>query len=346
MVWDAWPFTLTATVTNPPAVDNFAVKVIVAYQTGMRSDFADLRFSKDGVALPHTIWSYTASTEAEVWVKIPSGTTSFTLHYGKADASDASDPDNTFLFCDRFTGYFADHWEHIYRGQSDSSAVMNANNELEFRPPTDKTPGSMRGLVSKTTFSKGIVVEYDDKLVGNTFYLGITIGTGNLVDYNGGSTRWDQCAHETGYSVVTTNTRYLNDGTYLQRNASGGAAVIQVGGPGYEPAGTFSIKRFIWAANNYLAFENSGTVVVSGTDSTWQDLTGAKLIIYQGWYGGNGGTRYMKWIRVRPYQATEPTVVLSAGAPPAATAFGPEQAPGSLHHVQGVVFGSANMMVI
>jgi len=245
MVWDAWPSTLTATVTNPPAVDDFAVKVIVAYQTGMRSDFADLRFSKDGVALSHTIWAYTASTEAEVWVKIPSGTTAFTLHYGKADASDVSDPDETFLFCDRFTGYFSDHWGHIYRGQSDSSAIINANDELEIRPPTYKTTGSMRGLVSKTTFSKGIVIEYNDKLTGNTFYPGITIGTGDIVDFNGASTRWDQCAHETGYSVVTTNTRYLNDGIYLQRNLSGGAAVIQVGGPGYDLVDTFSIKRFI-----------------------------------------------------------------------------------------------------
>src|SRR5690554_5086987 len=312
MVWDAWPSTLTATVTNPPAVDDFAVKVIVAYQTGMRSDFADLRFSKDGVALSHTIWAYTASTEAEVWVKIPSRTTSFTLHYGNASAEDASDPDNTFLFCDRFTGFISGHWKHIYRGQSNSSAIINANNELEIRPPTNKTPGSMRGLVSKTTFSKGIVVEYSDKLTGDTFHPGITIGTGNIVDFNGASTRWDQCAQETGYSVVTTNTQYLNDGTYLQRNLSSGADVIQVGGPGYDPVDTFSIKRFIWAANNYLAFENNGTVVVSGTDSTWQSLPWVELIIYQGWYGGNGGTRVMEWIRVRPYQATEPTVVLSA----------------------------------
>src|SRR5690554_6055423 len=312
MVWDAWPSTLTATVTNPPAVDDFAVKVIVAYQTGMRSDFADLRFSKDGVALSHTIWAYTASTEAEVWVKIPSRTTSFTLHYGNASAEDASDPDNTFLFCDRFTGFISGHWKHIYRGQSNSSAIINANNELEIRPPTNKTPGSMRGLVSKTTFSKGIVVEYSDKLTGDTFHPGITIGTGNIVDFNGASTRWDQCAQETGYSVVTTNTQYLNDGTYLQRNLSSGADVIQVGGPGYDPVDTFSIKRFIWAANNYLAFENNGTVVVSGTDSTWQSLPWVELIIYQGWYGGNGDTRVMEWIRVRPYQATEPTVVLSA----------------------------------
>ena len=41
-------------------------------------------------------------------------------------------------------------------------------------------------------------------------------------------------------------------------------------------------------------------------------------------------------VAVRAYSAT----------PPAATAFGPEQVPGTLHHVQGVVFGSANMMVI
>ncbi len=313
MVWDAWPSTMVAEVSNPPSVDNFALKVTVTYQTGMRSDFADLRFSKDGSALSHTIWAYSAGVSAEVWVKVPSGTTGFTLHYGVADATDASDPDNTFLLCDRFDGSIATRWAHKYAGESDSEAIINASDELEIRPPTNKSPGSMRGLESIATFSKGIVVEYNDKLAGNTFYPGITIGTGNIVDFNGASTRWDQCAHETGYSVVTTNTRYLNDGIYLQRNLSGGAGVIQVGGPGYALVDTFSIKRFIWAANNYLAFENSGTVVVSGTDSTWQSLTGSKLVVYQGWYGGNGGTRVMDWIRVRPYAATEPTVTLSAG---------------------------------
>ncbi len=47
----------------------------------------------------------------------------------------------------------------------------------------------------------------------------------------------------------------------------------------------------------------------------------------------NFGKTYVWDVRVRTYST----------APPAATAFGPEQAPGTLHHV---VFGSANMMVI
>ena len=48
---------------------------------------------------------------------------------------------------------------------------------------------------------------------------------------------------------------------------------------------------------------------------------------------GQGGPFIIDSVVVRAHSA----------APPAATAFGPEQAPGSLHHV---VFGSANMMVI
>ncbi len=52
-------------------------------------------------------------------------------------------------------------------------------------------------------------------------------------------------------------------------------------------------------------------------------------------YGANTDQK-IDWILVRAHSAT----------PPAATAFGPEQASGTLHHVQGVVFGSANMMVI
>lgn len=309
MVWDAWPSTLAATVANPPAVNDFAVKVLVSYQTGMRSDFADLRFSKDGAALSHTIWAYSAGVSAEVWVKVPLGTTSFTLHYGNVSAADASDPNATFLFCERWTGYFSDRWNHIYKGQADST-TYNTNNQALISPPANKTVASMRGLESKATFSKGIVVEYNDKLTSNSYSPGITLGTGNLVDFNGGSTRWDQCAHETGYSAVHSNTLDSGTGTYLQRNATGGAVVLKTSGPGYAALGTFTVKRLVWGADNSIAFENNGVVVVSATDSTWASLTGARLVIYQGWYNGNGGTRTIDWIRIRPYQATEPVVTI------------------------------------
>jgi len=81
------------------------------YLNGLcKSDFSDLRFTgPDGVTLlPYWIESYTASSVAYVWVKIPSipasGSTTFYLYYGNPSASSASDGASTFLFFDDFLG--------------------------------------------------------------------------------------------------------------------------------------------------------------------------------------------------------------------------------------------------
>jgi hypothetical protein len=81
------------------------------YLNGLcKSDFSDLRFTgPDGVTLlPYWIESYTASSVAYVWVKIPSipasGSTIFYLYYGNPSASSASDGASTFLFFDDFLG--------------------------------------------------------------------------------------------------------------------------------------------------------------------------------------------------------------------------------------------------
>jgi hypothetical protein len=103
-------------------LSNYQVRITVYYGSGTSSgdtvylnglckrDFSDLRFTgPDGVTLlPYWIESYTASSVAYVWVKIPSipasGSTVFYLYYGNPSASSASDDASTFLFFDDFTG--------------------------------------------------------------------------------------------------------------------------------------------------------------------------------------------------------------------------------------------------
>ena len=313
MVWDAWPSTSTATVTNPPAVDDFAVKVIVAYQTGMRSDFADLRFSKDGVALSHTIWAYTASTEAEVWVKIPSGTTAFTLHYGKSDATDASAPDAVFILCDRFDGNVSDKWTVVQRGEPDST-VSIVDGVLAIGQPSNRTPSSMAGIISKTAFDKGIIVEYRDA-ISNGYYAMLSVGENYVQDAQGTQTNWHYGFLAPAYAIGCNNLT-VEGQTYPCRinketNWSGYAAI----GPFYTELYEYEERGFSWSSDDRIRTFLNGLVQSENIDDTHASMTGVHLMLNQGWFGGVGGNRYIDWVRIRPYQVTEPTTSISYAAP-------------------------------
>ncbi len=85
-----------------------AVKLVVDYVAGMQADFDDLRFAaSDGITLlPHFIETYTASTEAVVWVKLPSLPASDTattfMYFNNAGVSDVSSSTAVFSFADTF----------------------------------------------------------------------------------------------------------------------------------------------------------------------------------------------------------------------------------------------------
>ncbi len=105
----SWGKRKRITVTNEDAVayTNPAVKVVIPYDSDMQADFDDLRFTDaDGTTLlNHFIETYTASTEAVVWVKVPTLATSSRAvvyaYYGNGSVSDAS-ATTTFSFMDDF----------------------------------------------------------------------------------------------------------------------------------------------------------------------------------------------------------------------------------------------------
>ena len=112
-----WYYRVPITVTNNgTAVSNYQLKMTVNYVTGdswkptkMNSDFSDLIFidSTGTNAIPYWVESYTASTSAVVWVKIPSiaatGTnTTIYMYYGNPAATTASSGSSTFAFFDDF----------------------------------------------------------------------------------------------------------------------------------------------------------------------------------------------------------------------------------------------------
>ena len=89
-------------------LEDFQVKVVVPYDSDMRSDFGDVRFVGDDntTVLPCWIEDYQESESATFWVRISSlpaqGTKTIKMYYGNDEASTCSNIHNTFIWGDDF----------------------------------------------------------------------------------------------------------------------------------------------------------------------------------------------------------------------------------------------------
>ncbi|HEU4677779.1 MAG TPA: DUF2341 domain-containing protein [Candidatus Paceibacterota bacterium] len=104
-----WTKRKRVTVHNadPVSYADATVKVDVPYDADMQADFDDLRFTaSDGVTeLDHYVESYTASTDAVVWVNVPtlatSTDTTVYMYYGNSGAT-SGNATTTFPYLDDF----------------------------------------------------------------------------------------------------------------------------------------------------------------------------------------------------------------------------------------------------
>lgn len=87
---------------------DYQVKLNIAYDSDMKSDFSDLRFTDvNGSLIDAWMETYTASTSAIVWVKFPTTpantiTEDYYMYYGNSGAASDWDIEATFIFADDF----------------------------------------------------------------------------------------------------------------------------------------------------------------------------------------------------------------------------------------------------
>ncbi len=105
----SWGYRNTVDLTGSASdLTDYQVKVTVNFIGGkMKSDFSDIRFisSDDVTLLSHWRKSYTPSSTAELWVKVPSIPSSGTMiymYYDNPSANSASNGEATFDFFDKF----------------------------------------------------------------------------------------------------------------------------------------------------------------------------------------------------------------------------------------------------
>jgi len=142
-----------------------AVKIIVNYENTMQPDFEDLRFTSDNglTEIPFWIERYTASTEAQVWVRVPSlpasGYATVFMYYGNNSAVAAGSGTTTFVAFDDFE----DNSLSEYSGDTTlfrtvTSPVFGGTRALGANPVTGRTTDGMFRF--DQTIAQGNIIRY------------------------------------------------------------------------------------------------------------------------------------------------------------------------------------------
>jgi hypothetical protein len=154
-----------------------AVKIAVTYSSNMQSDFDDLRFTSDGgtTSIPFWVEKYTASTDAVVWVRVPTlaaeNSATVFMYYGSSTAVNQSSGSATFTTFDDFE----DNNISEYSGdtslfQTDTSPVYGGTYALEAANVNGRTTDGIYRTGSTT--AQGQIIRYMQ-------YLNTTTGSGD-----------------------------------------------------------------------------------------------------------------------------------------------------------------------
>ncbi|MFA5169482.1 MAG: DUF2341 domain-containing protein [Candidatus Paceibacterota bacterium] len=299
-----WSYRKPITVTSTSAATDYQVKLTVSYiASKMNADFSDLRFtsSNGSTELSYWIESYTASTSAIVWVKVPSlasGANTIYMYYGKSSVATTSNGTNTFIFFDDFNGTLS-KWMSV-GSNSQCSPSTNSIGGGVFTTSNNYGSANTVGLTSASPLSVT-----DNFIVGTKFkmmpactyadvrfFLNVKASTqaainGSCIFYREGSTMYNRLYVDYNTSSYTSVSS-LADNTYYKTEIS------YYGGNG---------KINLYTSDGTLLGTNSGTIPNGGNYISV----------------GNGGHNYgsVDWLYVRKYVSSEPTISFGAeGEPP------------------------------
>jgi|GEM_PF-4572216 len=136
-----WEYRKTVNVTGSTSdLTDYQVELTSPWLAGkMNADFSDIRFTAaDGTTLlGYWMESYTASTSAVFWVKVPSiptGGTTIYMYYGNSAAETTSNGENTFIFFDDFNdGIVGNQWMRDNAGSPNAISETARSNYLRLQ---------------------------------------------------------------------------------------------------------------------------------------------------------------------------------------------------------------------
>lgn len=283
------------------AYTDSVVAVTVPYDSDMRSDFADLRFTDgDGTTLTsHWLEKKVDSSEAQVWVTVPNlnanETTPLYMYYGSSTASSVSSSTAVFSAADDFENGLANY-------SGDTS---------KFKTDTTRKYGGARGLLAVTPsdFTESGLVRFDQTVsqgetIRTKLYVDTTVetlGTCTLFGVQSpanANENYAVCIRQLGTDTFMLSENAKRTGDYT--------GVTQLSSTNY----TFSTSGWYevevdWGTDDSLSarlYNPSGTLVAT-TSATSNTYT-------------SGGYGFMYWnnngawdgFHSRPQQTTAPSV--------------------------------------
>lgn len=299
--YDSWSRRAQITITNSGAeLIDYQVRIPIAYDGDMKSDFSDIRFTNDsGAPLDYWIQTKTDNLDAIVWVEVDSvqaaNYSNIYMYYGNTGASSESDGDSTFLFFDDFNSSSLDQDKWTQLGNGVFFTVVN--DELQI----SGNGGWSRGLVAEQSFDHDdLSLEMKYRWASNNpsydaFMMGWHDSSSSAsyrdmphAYYNPGSGRCssncsvsiyeDGRSRGTGSGSWTQNTQYLNR---IQMKSGGGAIYAQSTNDGET-----------WVKS------------YEGTYSTESNLRPG--------FSLHSGTHHVDDLRVRKSSSSEPSVVVAS----------------------------------
>ena len=285
---------------DPTAYTDVAVKLTVAYDSDMQTDFDELRFTDSSGTniIPHWIESYTTGVTAQVWVKVPtlatSSATEIFMYYGNVSATSTSDPSNVFEIYDDFED------DDIVEYSGDTSLFNTAGTfaygggfglDTAGHESSKATDGIAR---TDITVAQGQILrfmQYVDTGAGSGDEVCTLFGVQSPVTINN---NYAVCIEQYGVDRISLVKN--------AQNADTSGTVLASANVSYS-TGWYEVE-VDWKTTNQMdvsLFNSSGSLVAttSATDSTY--TSGGIGFTY---WGQNGGwDSYVSWPRTK----TKPT---------------------------------------
>jgi hypothetical protein len=291
--------------------ESSGLKIFHIYvQDHCKEDYGDVRFfDLAGTELSYYLWPDYDSSSARFCVRLEGADQggALVICYGNAAATTTSDGD-AVGYCDAFSE-ISEAWDTsgVATATIDDGRLKTtgiANTWSSYKTASVKRPVSI-----PYAFSAEVDLDYvaTPSCLGKLFLVVETSSSFTAAGYHDANS--DDAG---GFSYI------LN-----------GGSVVFSGKDTRPASGKMHLQITRDASNTIKIYEN-GDIRTTGTmggDITTIGLTNIRFETYA------GNIAYWDNLVVRTYSDN----------PPTATTFGPEQVPGTLHHV---VFGSANMMVI
>lgn len=287
--YPGWLYKSTISVTNPPTVTGYQVKVEIQWQPGMSDDFSDLRFSDYYRTLPYWIETSTIRSTATVWIKlteINEAAREFFCYYGNGGASSESSGTNTFDLFDHFDGAALDTsiWTQSGATSSFSNSILEYYNGGADAAYTIKSNTSF-----STNMASRTLIKFDSY---------------NADIYN--QMRFDD---ETGLNGIDIDPPYRLIG--YAGFAKGGSS---------SPSQNLNLPTDGSDVLNYRTWD----IIRNGTTNVIVKVNGSEKLSYtSGTYVPtidlpfgilvftSGKHLYVDWTLVRKYQSSEPTCTIA-----------------------------------